>query len=325
VTELAGSGRAPLGVAVVGTGNAGRQHLAAIAGLENVHCVLTVDTDTAAARATGLPVGTFADALADNDVHLVAVCTPPGMRVDLVKAAFRAGKHVLVEKPPAHGAAELESLLSAAADADRQAAVMFQHRFTLPEVLRTAAPQRFAGAAATLVVSRQRHESHYRAAGWRSQPSLALGGITAHLGVHYLDLACQLLGTPVAVTPTSRADTAEGIDLQLSGYVEFESGAGLTVMVTSFSEARVEHLAVLGKRDWIEIRDGVVTGVLDGGPVDTPARKAARLRAEVYRDLADSILSGRPVGLCALERGRGVITVLDGLLGRTSTGALGVA
>ena len=35
------------------------------------------------------------------DLGAVAVCTPPKYRFDIAKAAIEAGKHVLLEKPPA--------------------------------------------------------------------------------------------------------------------------------------------------------------------------------------------------------------------------------
>lgn len=57
-----------------------------------------------------------ADLLARTpDLHAVAVCTPPQARYAIALDALRAGKHVMLEKPPAATLAELAALEAAAA------------------------------------------------------------------------------------------------------------------------------------------------------------------------------------------------------------------
>lgn len=206
-----GSGQA--GIAVVGFGNAGRQHVAAIMAVGGTRLAGVVEIDPVAAgraSASGLPVRPLREVLEDDAVDLLALCVPPGGRSPITADALAAGKHLLVEKLPARCAAELGELMLAAKRAGCLAGVMFQHRFALPEPLRAGAPERFANAAAGLLVSRPRSRTHYRAGDWRSRPETAVGGVTAHLGVHYLDLACQLLGEPVTVRPLARMDAAPG-------------------------------------------------------------------------------------------------------------------
>ncbi|MFI9598019.1 Gfo/Idh/MocA family protein [Nonomuraea sp. NPDC052265] len=307
----------PMGVAVVGYGNAGRQHARALAGTPEAYVAAVVDADpraAASARDAGLAVRGLEEALADDRVRAVAVCLPPGARAETAERAVAAGRHLLLEKPPARSADELDRLLARTAAGDVLAGVMFQHRFALPEPLRRPRPERFAGAVATLTVSRTRPDAHYRQAGWRSDPRDALGGVTAHLGVHYLDLACQLLGAPVSVTPLARDDAAPGIDAQLCGHVLFASGARLSVAITSRSPARIERLTVLGADAWVEMRSGTITGELAGTPVSGEARPAERLRAEVYSELARAVAGHAPLELAGAGRARPVMAILDGLL-----------
>jgi predicted dehydrogenase len=56
----------------------------------------------------------FADVLADDTVDGVVLSTPVATHYTLSKQALQAGKHVLVEKPPAMRAAEVEELVAIA-------------------------------------------------------------------------------------------------------------------------------------------------------------------------------------------------------------------
>ncbi len=54
----------------------------------------------------------FDELLADPDLDAVVIATPVPTHYDLAKRALEAGKHVLVEKPPAMTGAEMEELVS---------------------------------------------------------------------------------------------------------------------------------------------------------------------------------------------------------------------
>ncbi|MCX5418127.1 Gfo/Idh/MocA family protein [Streptomyces sp. NBC_00078] len=304
-------------IAVVGFGNAGRQHAAAIGVLVALRPAAVVETDPEAARRAveaGLTVRPLPEVLADPAVAALAVCLPPGHRPPVLAAAIAAGKHLVVEKLPARSPAELREILDAAAGAGLFSTVMFQHRFALPGQLRVKAPERFADGIGHLLISRPRSDSHYRE-GWRAEPEAAVGGVSVHLGAHYIDLACQLLGEPVEVTALSRTEAVAGIDTELLGHVTFRSGARLTVTVTCRAAARFEQLTVLGRRDWVEVRAGATVGELDGRPLASAARPAGELRQDVYRELTEALRGGPAPDLSALARSTGVVAILDGLLG----------
>jgi predicted dehydrogenase len=63
--------------------------------------------------------GEFDDLLSDDDLDAVVIATPVTTHYDLTRRALEAGKHVLVEKPPAMRAAEMDELVALAADLDR--------------------------------------------------------------------------------------------------------------------------------------------------------------------------------------------------------------
>src|SRR3954468_21614645 len=121
---------AKIGVGVIGLGFMGQIHVRAYqsAAADGLPCELRAVCDPDSARLTGHPSAagnlgpgpgaqplfdpahvrghTDADSLlADPSINLVSICTYTDSHVDLALRALRAGKHVLVEKPVAIGAA----------------------------------------------------------------------------------------------------------------------------------------------------------------------------------------------------------------------------
>lgn len=97
--------RKPVGVGVIGYGKVGASFHARYAyELPGLRLQAVCDTaegrrEAAAAEYGCATYAKVADLLADERVHLVAVCTPPNSHCDLALAAAEAGKHIMVEKP----------------------------------------------------------------------------------------------------------------------------------------------------------------------------------------------------------------------------------
>ncbi|MBK1839726.1 Gfo/Idh/MocA family oxidoreductase [Azospirillum sp. YIM B02556] len=105
---------------LVGLGKIARdQHIPAIAatGLFNLAAVVSPD----GATTDGVPsFRSQAEMLAAlPGLDAVALCTPPAIRHGLTVEALRAGKHVLIEKPPAATLSELHDLVAEAETARR--------------------------------------------------------------------------------------------------------------------------------------------------------------------------------------------------------------
>lgn len=278
-------------VALVGFGDTGRQHLRALVLTVGARPVAVVEDDrqaAAVARSAGLETRDMGQVLADESIRLVALCRPPERRREWIKPLVAAGKHLLLDAPPAQSAHELCELLFLTERAEVLAGVMSQHRFTLPKDIWRGDPNRFAGASANLLISRPE-------------------------GVHYLDLACQILGTPRDVRALPGGAAAPDVGFQAAAYVEFESGARLTVTVTSPSRPGSERLSVLGADDWVEIRAGAISGEVGGVGFSRPARLPMLLRTAVYQEMTDAVRGERRLDLAGLRRSAGVMRVLDGL------------
>lgn len=99
-------------IALVGLGKISvDQHIPSIAGDRDFHLVAGISPRS---RVDGIPVyPDLAAALGSEEIDAVAVNTPPQLRFDIAREALLAGKHVLLEKPPAgtlSALAELERI-----------------------------------------------------------------------------------------------------------------------------------------------------------------------------------------------------------------------
>ncbi len=298
-----------IGVAIVGFGTAGHQHLSALSQVDLLEAVAFVEEG--APGEAELPRASLEQVLASPAIGLVAVCVPPGSRPLVMREVIHAGKSMVVEKPAFGRLADLDATDRAAAEAGSVVGVMHQHRFALPGAVERL---RWSGRArASLVVSRPRRDEWFT--GWRADPSQSLGGITAHLGVHYLDLACQLLGEPVAVEVMCRRDRAPGVDSRMELTVQFEAGAVLRAVVTGDSDHRCERLLVADQGQKVDVLDGQVRLRVGARSSRWPARSAAALRAEVYREVASACGGATGPLMCGLARTRGVTAILERLYG----------
>lgn len=111
---------APYSIVIVGVGKIARdQHLPVIA--KNPRFRLGGVVSHSGAHVDGVPsFHSAAEAYAAlPDVDAVAICTPPSVRHALAREALDAGKHVLLEKPPAPTMAEMHDLTAYAAERGR--------------------------------------------------------------------------------------------------------------------------------------------------------------------------------------------------------------
>lgn len=94
-------------IAVVGAGYASRLHSNGYSKVNGVQVRLKtiVDIQTELAEKMKVSYGfeqaiaDFDEALADPEIDIIDICTPPFMHPDMVKKALAAGKHVICEKP----------------------------------------------------------------------------------------------------------------------------------------------------------------------------------------------------------------------------------
>lgn len=187
-----------MNIAIIGCGLIGQKRANTITGCRIVACVDMVP-ERAEALAQKFPgcVALTDWRLAINrpDVDIVVIATLHATLAEIGLAAVRAGKHVLVEKPGARSANELDPILSALNETGALIRVGFNHRYH--RAFRKARELVDDGQLGELMFCRARY-GHGGRLGyekeWRAKPELSGGGELIDQGVHLIDLARWFLG-----------------------------------------------------------------------------------------------------------------------------------
>jgi UDP-N-acetylglucosamine 3-dehydrogenase len=217
---------APGAVGLIGLGEIGQVHAAAIRRSGAGHLVAVADTVQELRgpfEAEGIRGYRDAGELtADAEVGTVSVCLPHYLHFPVALAAIRAGKHVLVEKPLTTSVAEGEQLVDAAAAAGVTLGV--SHNQVFYAAHDEAKRLIDTGAIGRPVFIRLRLGAGPLWGGWRDSPDLAGGGLLADAGVHRLYVALHLFGPVREVRAVLDAPREQGETFAVVILV-FESGA----------------------------------------------------------------------------------------------------
>ena len=134
-------------------------------------------------------------AVTHPDIDVVIISTLHATLACMTQAAVDSGKHVLVEKPAARFAEELEDSISMAKSKNVLVRVGFNHRYH--RAFRKARELVDQGALGELMFLRARY-GHGGRVGydqeWRAKPELSGGGELIDQGMHLIDLARWFLG-----------------------------------------------------------------------------------------------------------------------------------
>lgn len=195
-----------MNVGIIGCGLIGNKRAAALAGAKLVACA---DPDLGRAQALAAKLKARASAdwrdVIEGDVDLVIIATPHDKLAELTLAAVRSGKHVLVEKPAARSALELEPVVSEVEARGALVRVGFNHRYH--RALRKAREIVDSGTLGELMFIRARY-GHGGRVGyeqeWRCNAEVSGGGELIDQGMHLIDLSRWFLGDFVKIDGTAR-------------------------------------------------------------------------------------------------------------------------
>ena len=193
-----------INVGIAGLGWPGERHAEAInassLGTVCSACDLNAERLNAFAATFGPKhtFGSFDEMLMDPDLDAVVISLPNSLHYPCSLKALQAGKHVLCEKPPTMNAAQMRTLHE---EAQKRGLIYYFGR-----------QMRFSPAmqtAKSIVAERRLGEIYFAETmwvrsrgtptgldGWFTERSKAGGGVVIDLGVHAIDAAWYLMGTP---------------------------------------------------------------------------------------------------------------------------------
>jgi predicted dehydrogenase len=222
-------------VGIIGTGLIAKEHAQALAMLKDTaRLAAAADIDPARLEAFGAAHPAMRryrepmELIADPEVDLVAITTPPAAHEELVTAALEKGKSVFCEKPLAHSMASAARIAEMEGRYPGRLAVSYQLRFN-PYYRRLLWLCRngWIGEIQSALIERHSYIPHANLGkGWWGSWKVAGGGVLITQLIHELDLLLLVMGRPASVS-ASMDTRYTGIESEdyVEATVRFESGA----------------------------------------------------------------------------------------------------
>jgi predicted dehydrogenase len=205
-----------LRVALIGCGGISDMHLRALGQFPDVELVAAVDVDPKRLKTVEQNFGLkhlFADwkkMLKNIHPDAVTICTPNALHKQPSIDCSNAGCHVMVEKPMAMNSAQCQAMIDAAKKNKKKLAVGFQYRFhpNTDFLMRAKADARFGKIMFVKCQSlRRRGIPNWGVFG---QKHLQGGGPMIDIGVHVIEMAHYLMGSPNPISAAGNTWTFLG-------------------------------------------------------------------------------------------------------------------
>jgi scyllo-inositol 2-dehydrogenase (NADP+) len=215
-----------IGVGLIGYGLGGSVFHAPLIQAEpglRLHAVVTSRATQVRRDLPGVAVlATAGELLEDPAVELVVVAAPNAVHHQLARAALRAGRHVVVDKPFTLATAEADELIALAAAVDRRLSVFQSRRWdgdfrTVRRCLETG----LLGEVSSFVSRYDRFRPAPKGS-WKEQ-DVPGSGILWDLGPHLIDQAMVLFGPPRTIWADLGVQRA---DVEAVDYVHLVLGYG---------------------------------------------------------------------------------------------------
>jgi predicted dehydrogenase len=324
---------APLRVGVVGIGNMGSGHVAAINDGKVTRAKVTAVADGDPARTGRFPLAkpfkTGKELIASGEVDAVVIATPHFDHTTLGSAALAAGLHVLVEKPLSVHKADCDRLIAAYHARPKPSQVfgaMFNQRtdphFAKVRELITSGELGEVRRVNWIVTDWFRTESYYASGGWRATWKGEGGGVLVNQCPHNLDLLQWLFGMPVSVRAFCQFGKWHNIETEdaVTAYLEFPNGATGVFITTTGEAPGTNRLEIAAERGRVVIENGRILwtrnvqpmsefsrttdqsfGRPDTWNVEVPVEGTGGQHIAILQNFVDAVLDGKALIAPAVE------------------------
>lgn len=137
--------------------------------------------------------------LADNDIDMVIIATPPFLHSRFAKKALLSGKHIFLEKPGALTSDSMEELILISEKKGLKATIDYvMRRNPIYFILKEICDNNIFGSLERANLENFAHDDHMPPEHWFWDCSKS-GGIWVEHGVHFFDVVNWLIGSPKTV------------------------------------------------------------------------------------------------------------------------------
>ena len=334
-----------LKVGIVGVGSIARvAHIGNYNAMPDVEIAAVCDIVPEKMEFSGIPVGAakytdYREMIDRADIDAVDICTPNDLHSEIAVYALDHGKHVFCEKPDAISAAERQKMSEAEARSGKTLMVMRNNRHTAgSRYLKQCIEQGEFGDIYAGRCGWIRRRGIPGKGGWFTTRARSGGGPLIDLGVHMLDLAVWLMGSPkaVAVSGCTYCKFADAPDISDSvhssfgeknadgvfdvedlamGYIRFENGACLQIEFSWASniEEEMRFVELRGTKSGCTWRDEQVKVFTEHGGVlqdDVPKLPHADGHGNNLRHFVNVVLYGEQPDFTSAQ-GENIVRILE--------------
>lgn len=274
-----GTAGAPIGVAVIGTGNIAQSHLTAwkrLVDAGQARLEVACDSEPARAQAAAERYGAatwgtdFDDVVRRPEVQAVDICLPHHLHLPAILAAARAGKHLLCEKPLVLDLDEAVRAIRACRDAG--VILMTANRDRFEPHARVVKRLLDSGVLGEVNMLLERHmlrkdvltQASRSNMGWKLQAAMAGGGALHRDGVYYIDSLLFWADSEVAHVTGAELDNflwkTKEIETTAHVLFRFRSGAiGVFEMVWCLQGPHIREITINGTEGYLRLEGGIGT------------------------------------------------------------------
>ena len=228
-----------LRVAVIGCGNISVMHLDSIVALDEAELVAVCDIKPERATVASKKYHTKAyldyhELFEQEKPDVVHLCLPHYLHTIVAREAFKAGIHVLSEKPMSISYEDAVSTVELAEQSDLKYGVIFQCRYNTPSILvkeRIMDGRLGAVKCGRTTLTWYRPDNYYEGSDWKGTWDKEGGGVVIDQAIHSIDLANWFINsTPTEVQSTlhNRNHKIMVVEDSAEGLIKYENGCLLS-------------------------------------------------------------------------------------------------
>ena len=221
---------------IIGCGAVAHMHARAIKAIEGAELKAVADVDIARARSFAQRYevekyyGDYRELLRDESIDIVNICTPSGLREEIVIDSARAGKHIIAEKPVEVTLERIDRMIAECNKYDVALAGIFNNRYhkNYRLIYDTIQEGRFGRLIlGDVYVKWYRDQEYYTSSNWRGTWKFDGGGALMNQSIHFIDLLQWYMGPVESVKAYTERAVHKYIETEDMGLaiVRFRNGA----------------------------------------------------------------------------------------------------